>query len=61
MLVVEHDESEALRITADDNFLPYLETVVQGDTLIIRTTENVTFSDFTQLSFHISALTTVHF
>ncbi len=57
MLVVEHDESEALRITADDNFLPYLETVVQGDTLIIRTTENVTFSDFTQLSFHISAIT----
>lgn len=47
--------SESLSITADSNFLPYLETVVRGDTLFIRTTEEVVFSDITQLDFNITA------
>lgn len=54
-VIIEQTGRESLRITADDNFLPYLETVVRGGTLFIRTTENVVFTRPTQLKFHITA------
>lgn len=47
--------SESLSITADANYLPYIETVVEGDTLYIRTIREVIFTDVTQLDFNITA------
>jgi hypothetical protein len=54
-VTIDQTGTESMTITADDNFLPYLETVVEGDTLFIRTTEAVAFRDVTQLDFEISA------
>ena len=52
---IDQTGSESLSITADDNFLPYLETVVQGNTLYIRTNKEIVFTDVTELTFAISA------
>ena len=54
-VIIDQTGSESLTISADDNIMPYLETVVNGDTLIIRTTEEVVFNDTTELTFHITA------
>lgn len=54
-MTIDQSGTESMTITADDNFLPYLETVVEGDTLFIRTTEPVLFRDITQLDFQVSA------
>lgn len=54
-VIIDQNGSESLSITTDDNFLPYLETKVSGDTLFIRTTENVTFTDISEMTFRITA------
>lgn len=54
-VIIDQTGSESLSITADDNIMPYLETVVNGDTLIIRTTEEVVFTDTDALTFHVTA------
>lgn len=54
-VTIDQTGTESMTITADDNFLPYLETVVEGNTLFIRTTEAIVFRDVTQLDFVISA------
>jgi hypothetical protein len=40
-VVVDYGERESLRIEAEDNLLPYLETEVEGDTLSIGIREGV--------------------
>lgn len=54
-VIIDQNGSESLTITADDNFLPYLETEVRGDTLYIKNTENVVVTDFTEMTFQIDA------
>lgn len=54
-VIIDQNGRESLTITADDNFLPYLDTEVRGDTLYIRTSENVALTDVTEMTFHISA------
>lgn len=54
-VIIDQTGSESLRITTDDNFLPYLETEVRGGILFIRTTEDVVFTRVTEMSFHITA------
>ncbi len=55
-VTIDQSGTESMTITADDNFLPYLETVVVNDTLVIRTTEDVLFGGITKLDFQISAI-----
>lgn len=54
-VVIDQTGSETLTITADDNFLPYLETEVRNGTLFIRVRERVTFNNISELTFHINA------
>jgi hypothetical protein len=54
-VIIDQTGSETLSITADDNFLPYLETEVRGDTLFIRATDNIVFTDVTEMTFHVTA------
>jgi hypothetical protein len=57
-VIVDQNGSESLLISADDNFLPYLKTVVRGNTLYIETSEEaetVVFTDVSDLTFRISA------
>lgn len=53
-LVIDQTGSESLTVTADDNFLPYIETEVRGRELIITIQENTTLSDITELTFYIT-------
>jgi hypothetical protein len=54
-LFVDQTGSESLTITADDNLLPYIETRVSGDKLIISIKRNTTFSDAAELTYHVTA------
>lgn len=53
-LVIDQTGSESLTVTADDNFLPYIETQVRGRELIITIQEDTTLSDITELTFHVT-------
>lgn len=53
-VVIDNTGSESLSITADDNFLPYIDTVVEGDTLYIRGAEHIVFTDVTDLTYHVT-------
>jgi hypothetical protein len=54
-VIIDQNGSESLTITADDNFLPHLETAVRGNTLYISSTDNVVFTNITEMTFRISA------
>jgi hypothetical protein len=54
-VIIDQNGSESLTITTDENFMPYLETEVRGDTLFIRTQEDVIFTDIAKLTFLIEA------
>jgi hypothetical protein len=54
-LVIDQTGSESLTITADDNFLPHIETRVSGNMLIIGIEDNTTFSDVSELTYHVTA------
>jgi hypothetical protein len=57
-VIIDQNGSESLRISADDNFLPYVKTEVRGNTLYIETrddAEQVVFTDAGDLTFYISA------
>jgi hypothetical protein len=56
-LEIDQTGSESLSITADDNFLPYIETRVRGSKLIISIQDNTTFNDVTDLVYHVTAKT----
>lgn len=53
-LVIDQTGSESLSITADDNFLPYIETEVRGRELIITIQHDTTLTDLTDLTFHLT-------
>ena len=53
-LVIDQTGSESLSITADDNLLSAIETRVRNDTLIISLQENTTFSNVTELTYHVT-------
>lgn len=53
-LVIDQTGSESLSVTADDNFLPYIETEVRGRELIITVQNNTTLTDITDLTFHLT-------
>lgn len=53
-LFVDQTGSTSLAITADDNLLPYIETRVNADKLIISIKRNVAFSDVAELTYHIT-------
>lgn len=53
-LVIDQTGSETVAITADDNFLPYIETRVSGGRLIISIAENTTFNNVTELTYHVT-------
>lgn len=54
-VIIDQNGSETLTVTADDNFMEHIFTEVRGDTLFIRNTEGVVFTDVTELTFHIDA------
>lgn len=54
-VIVDQTGHETLSISADENFLPYLETVVEGKTLVLRVPENMVFRDVADLTFRIGA------
>jgi len=56
-LVIDQTGSESLSITADDNFLPYIETEVRGRELIISIPSNTIFNDVTDLTYHVTVKT----
>lgn len=53
-LFVDQTGTESVTITADDNLLPYIETRVSGDKLIISIQRNTTFSDVAELTYHVT-------
>jgi hypothetical protein len=53
-LVIDQTGSESLSITADDNFLPYIETRVRGRELIISIQKDVVFNDITELTYNVT-------
>jgi hypothetical protein len=53
-LVIDQSGSESLTITADDNLLPYIETSVRGNTLLISIRNNTTFNDVSALTYHLT-------
>lgn len=56
-LIIDQTGSESLSITGDDNFLPYIETEVRGRELIIRIQEDTTFTNITDLTYHVTVAT----
>ena len=54
-VVIDQSGTESLRISADDNFLPYIVIEVSGGTLTIKTTERVIFTDVTDLTYYVTA------
>ncbi len=56
-LIIDQTGSESLSITGDDNFLPYIETEVRGRELIIRMQEDTTFTNITDLTYHVTVAT----
>lgn len=54
-VIIDQNGSESLTITADDNFMEHVITEVRGDTLFIRNTEGIVFTDITELTYHIDA------
>lgn len=54
-VIIDQNGSETLTVTADDNFMEHVFTEVRGDTLFIRNTEGVVFTDVSELTFHIDA------
>jgi hypothetical protein len=53
-LYIEVGDEEALRIEAEDNLLPYLETEVRGTTLEITTRENVNLLPLRPVNFYLT-------
>ena len=53
-LYIETGEREALRVEADDNLLPYLETEVRGDTLKITSRDMVAFLPKEPIYYHLT-------
>lgn len=53
-LVIDQTGSDSVKITADDNFLPYIETRVQGNKLIIGIQKNIVFNDVTELVYDVT-------
>ena len=56
-LIIDQTGSESMRVTADDNILPYIETRVSGQTLIISIRDNTTFNNVTELTYQVTAET----
>lgn len=52
-LIVEQTGSPSVRVTADDNLMPLVETVNEGDTLVLRVRPGVTF-DGSRLTFRVT-------
>jgi Putative auto-transporter adhesin, head GIN domain len=55
-LFVDQTGTESLAITADDNLLPYIKTRVSGDKLIISVEKNTTFSNVSELTYHVTVV-----
>jgi hypothetical protein len=53
-LVIDQTGSESMTITADDNFLQYIETRVSGQRLIISIRDHTVFNDVTELIYHVT-------
>lgn len=53
-LVIDQSGSESLTITADDNLLPYIETSVRGNSLLISIRNNTTFDDVSELTYQLT-------
>ncbi|MCA9875750.1 MAG: DUF2807 domain-containing protein [Anaerolineales bacterium] len=53
-VVIDQTDKESLSITADDNLLPYIETSVQEDKLIISVKGNTLFNNVTELTYHVT-------
>jgi hypothetical protein len=53
-LVIDQTGSESFSITADDNFLPYIETEVRDRELIISIPSNTMFTDITDLTYQVT-------
>lgn len=53
-LQIDQNGSESLSITTDDNLLPYIETRVRGNKLIISVQGNTLFSNVTELTYHVT-------
>ena len=53
-LLIDQTGTESLEVIANDNLLPYIETRVSGDKLIISSAKNTTFSNFSELTYHVT-------
>ncbi|MFN2138062.1 MAG: GIN domain-containing protein [Candidatus Promineifilaceae bacterium] len=54
-LIIDESGKESLSITTDDNLLPYIETSIQGDELVISIQDGVVFTDVSELTYNVSA------
>ncbi len=52
-VIVEQTGSPSVRVTADDNLMPLVETASEGDTLVLRVRPGVTF-DGSRLTFRVT-------
>ncbi len=53
-LYIENGDEEVLRIEAEDNLLPYLETTVSGDTLVLKTRRGVSLQPSQPINFYLT-------
>lgn len=53
-LYIENGDEEALRIEAEDNLLPYLETYVSGDTLVLDTRRGISLHPTQPIKFYLT-------
>ena len=53
-LYIENGDEEALRVEAEDNLLPYLETYVSGDTLVLKTRHGVSLQPSQAIKFYLT-------
>lgn len=56
-LEIDQTGTESVGITADDNILPYITTIVRGQELVISIEENTTFSVVTDLVYNVTVQT----
>ena len=55
-VVIERTGREALRITAEDNILPHLRSVVENGTLVLEPRPGVGFSTTKEIVFHVEVI-----
>lgn len=53
-VIIEQGEGESLTVTADENYMPYVQTAVRNGTLILETKEGISFREPGNIVFRVT-------